>query len=196
MIDLPHEISAQDYAGQGVDSDREMIALNRQAISFARAAVEDYDISRAYFDPAGKVNGAASAKADALNRSYAKHLESLGEPSEMLDAKSMFELTGSRHYVSGLFTPGTTMLQPAAYVRALASGLRRDGVAVYENAPVLNFESENAGWGRMEAWGQPQAARHEGSRPTCESWHCNRLLLSLPSLFYLTQQRPWCHVWQ
>jgi glycine/D-amino acid oxidase-like deaminating enzyme len=146
MIDLPHEISAQDYAGQGVDSDREMIALNRQAIAFARAAVEDYDISRAYFDPAGKVNGAAGAKADGLNRSYARHLKSLGEPSEILDAKSMFELTGSRHYVSGLFTPGTTMLQPAGYVRALASGLRRDGVAIYENAPVLKFEGEGGSW--------------------------------------------------
>jgi glycine/D-amino acid oxidase-like deaminating enzyme len=146
MIDLPHEISARNYAGQGVDSDREMIALNRQAIAFARAAVEDYDIDRAYFDPAGKVNGAAGAKADDLNQSYARHLQSLGEVSERLDTKSMFELTGSRHYVSGLFTPGTTMLQPAGYVRAFASGLRRDGVAVYENAPVLQFASDGGGW--------------------------------------------------
>jgi glycine/D-amino acid oxidase-like deaminating enzyme len=146
MIDLPHEISAADYSGQGVNSDREMIALNRQAIAFAREAVEDYDINRAYSDPAGKVNGAASAKADSLNRSYFKHLQSLGEVSEMLDAKSMFELTGSRHYVSGLFTPGTKMLQPAGYVRALAGGLRRDGVAIYENAPVFKLESEGSGW--------------------------------------------------
>jgi glycine/D-amino acid oxidase-like deaminating enzyme len=146
MIDLPHVISAADYAGQGVSSDREMIALNRRAIAFAGAAVEEYDINRAYFDPAGKVNGAASAKADGLNRSYAKHLQSLGEVSEMLDAKSMFELTGSRHYVSGLFTPGTRMLQPAGYVRALASGLRQDSVAIYENAPVFKFAIEGSGW--------------------------------------------------
>jgi hypothetical protein len=39
-----------------------MIALNRHAIGFAREAVADYGIDRAnYFDPAGKVNGAASA---------------------------------------------------------------------------------------------------------------------------------------
>lgn len=146
MIDLPHEISAENYAGQSVDSDREMIALNRQAIAFARAAVEDYDINRAYFDSAGKVNGAASAKADGLNRGYANHLRRLGEESEILDAKSMFELTGSRHYVSGLFTPGATMLQPAGYVRALASGLRRDAVAIYENAPVLKLAQEGGSW--------------------------------------------------
>jgi glycine/D-amino acid oxidase-like deaminating enzyme len=146
MIDLPHEISGDNYAGQGLASDHQMIALNRQAIAFARAAVEDYDIDRAYFDPAGKVNGAAGAKGDGLNHSYAKHLESLGEVSETLDARSMFELTGSRHYVSGVFTPGTTMLQPAGYVRALACGLRRDGVAIYENAPVLQFTRESGDW--------------------------------------------------
>lgn len=146
MIDLPHEIATEDYVGQGVSSDRAVISLNRQAIAFARAAVEDYDINRAFFEPSGKVNGAASPKADGLTRSYATHLLRLGEMSEMLDTKAMFELTGSRHYVSGLFTPGTTMLQPAGYVRGFAGGLRRDGVAIYENTPVLEFESEDGSW--------------------------------------------------
>jgi glycine/D-amino acid oxidase-like deaminating enzyme len=146
MIDLPHEVSADDYAGQGVKSDREMIALNRRAIAFAKDAVEDYGIDRNYFDPAGKVNGAASARADGLNRSYAVHLSQLGEMSEMLDAKAMFVQTGSRHYVSGLFTPGTVMLQPAGYVRGLARGLRRDGTVICENAPVLKLASTGSGW--------------------------------------------------
>ena len=146
MIDLPHEIAGEDYAGQGVSSDREMIALNRHAIGFAKAMVEDYGIDRAYFDQAGKVNGAASPKADGLNRSYASHLKDLGEASEMLDAQAMHELTGSRHYVSGLYTPGTAMLQPAGYVRGLARGLRRDGIAVYENTPVLEIAGSGSGW--------------------------------------------------
>ncbi|MGB3388394.1 MAG: FAD-dependent oxidoreductase, partial [Pseudaminobacter sp.] len=59
MIDLPHDLSSEDYAGQGVESDRAMIALNRAAIAFARQAVEDYGIAPAFFDPIGKVNGAA-----------------------------------------------------------------------------------------------------------------------------------------
>jgi glycine/D-amino acid oxidase-like deaminating enzyme len=72
MIDLPHDLASEDYAGAG--DDRAMIALNRHAIGFAREAVEDYGIDRGLFDPAGKVNGAASAAADAHNRSYAAHL--------------------------------------------------------------------------------------------------------------------------
>jgi glycine/D-amino acid oxidase-like deaminating enzyme len=144
MIDLPHELTSDDYAGHG--DDRGMIALNREAIAFAKGAVQDYGINPAYFDPVGKVNGAASDTADALNRSYADHLTSLGEPNEGLDAKGMFDLTGSRHYVSGLYTPGTVMLQPAGFVRGFGEGLRAAGVGVWEQTPVTAFERTGSGW--------------------------------------------------
>ena len=55
-----------------------MIALNRAAISFAKECVEEYGIDPAYFDPAGKINGAASETARNLNVSYAAHLTELG----------------------------------------------------------------------------------------------------------------------
>jgi glycine/D-amino acid oxidase-like deaminating enzyme len=126
MIDLPHELTSDDYAGHG--DDHGMIALNRRAIAFAKGAVQEYGIDSTFFDPAGKVNGAASETADALNRSYADHLTSLGEPNERLDAQGMYALTGSRHYVSGLYTPGTVMLQPAGFVRGFGEGLRASGV--------------------------------------------------------------------
>ncbi|MBP1806189.1 NAD(P)/FAD-dependent oxidoreductase [Rubellimicrobium aerolatum] len=146
MIDLPHDLSSDDYAGHGVEADRAMIALNRRAIAFAGEAVERFGIPPAFFDRAGKVNGAASATADALNASYAAHLAQLGEPGERLDARGMRELTGSGHYVSGLFTPGTVMLQPAGYIRGLGEGLRRDGVMVAETTPVLKLERRGGGW--------------------------------------------------
>lgn len=146
MIDLPHDLSSDDYAGQGAESDRAMIALNRSAISFARDAVADYAIDPAFFDPAGKVNGAASASGDAHNQSYAAHLTQLGEPSERLDAQAMHALTGSRHYVSGLFTPGTVMLQPAGYIRALGAGLRQDGIGIYETTPVSSIARTGPDW--------------------------------------------------
>jgi glycine/D-amino acid oxidase-like deaminating enzyme len=146
MIDLPHELSADGYMAQGVNSDSKMIALNRKAIGFGKAAVEDYGIAPTYFDQVGKVNGAVGAKGDQHNRDYAKHLGKLNEASEMLDARAMFELTGSKHYVSGLYTPGTTMLQPAGYIRGLARGLRRDGVGIYEKAPALKIERQGESW--------------------------------------------------
>lgn len=144
MIDLPHELTSQDYAGSG--DDRAMIALNRQAQAFAAGAVEDYAINPAYFDRAGKINGAVSQTAQQHDHSYAQHLDQLGEAYELLDAQAMQQVTGSPHYQAGLYTPGTVMLQPAGYVRGLAAGLERDGVALYENSPVLGFQPEGQSW--------------------------------------------------
>lgn len=157
MIDLPHELTSDDYAGHG--DDRGMIALNRQAIGFARGAVADYGIKADYFDPMGKVNGAASDTADTLNRSYADHLTSLGEPNERLDAKGMQDLTGSRHYVSGLYTPGTVMLQPAGFVRGFGEGLRASGVGVWENTPVTAIARSGSGWSVTTTRGRVSAGR-------------------------------------
>ncbi|MEM9967249.1 MAG: FAD-binding oxidoreductase [Pseudomonadota bacterium] len=144
MIDLPHDLSSDHYAG-GAD-DRQMIDLNRRAIRFAQEAVADYQINPAYADPAGKINGAASAAGARHNQNYAKHLASLGEASEVLDAQSMRQVTGSAYYLSGLYTPGTLMLQPAGYVQGLASGLRRMGVKIHERTPVLGFERRGPDW--------------------------------------------------
>jgi len=144
MIDLPHELTSDDYSGGG--DDRAIIALNRKAIGFARGVVEEFGIDRNFFDPAGKINGAASDTADALNRSYAKHLDELGEANQILDAKAMTEVTGSRHYTSGVYTPGTVMLQPAGYIRGFGEGLRRAGIEVYEATPVTSMAQQGKAW--------------------------------------------------
>lgn len=143
MIDLPHELTSEDYAGAG--DDRKLIDLNRQAIAFGREAVSDYGIKADYFDACGKVNGAATASGDSHNASYAQHLATLGEPCELMDAKAMHELTGSRHYTSGLYTPGTVILQPAGYIRGLAKGLKSQ-MALHENSPVLGFDRIGVDW--------------------------------------------------
>lgn len=157
MIDLPHDLQSEDYAGAG--DDRAMIALNRHAISFAGEAVADYGIDPNFFDRAGKVNGAVGAAAEAHNRSFAEHLTTLGEPHEMLDAQAMREMTGSGHYRSGLYAPGTVMLQPAGYIRGLAAGLRRDGVTIFENTPATGFARAGAEWRVTVPKGSVTAAR-------------------------------------
>ncbi len=144
MIDLPHDLASDDYAGAG--DDRAVINLNRSAIQFAGEAVEEYGIDSNFFDRAGKVNGAVSETAQAHNESYAKHLSTLGETSETLDSQQMQELTGSTHYTSGLFTPGTVMLQPAGYIHGLANGLRTQGVTIHENSPVTALERHGPAW--------------------------------------------------
>lgn len=159
MIDLPHELTSHDYAGGNAGRDRELTRLNRHAIDFAGEAVKDYAIPEGYFRRAGKINGAASRVGLEANKSYAAHLSALKEPHELLDAKQMCAITGSGYYQGGLFTPGTAMLQPAGYIRGLAAGLERDGVTIFEKAPIIRFESSGSGWTLYTAGGALRASK-------------------------------------
>ncbi len=146
MIDLPHELTSSDYAGAGEAHDRTLTRLNRHAIDFAEAVCAEYGVPEGVFQRSGKINGAASAVGEAANRSYANHLKAMGEPHQMLDAQAMRQVTGSVYYASGLYTPGTAVIQPAAYIRGLAGGLEAQGVRVLESSPVTGFDSVGKAW--------------------------------------------------
>lgn len=47
---------------------------------------------------------------------------------------------------SGLYTPGTVMLQPAGFVRGFGEGLRAAGVGVWEQTPVTAIERTGSSW--------------------------------------------------
>ncbi|MES0827801.1 NAD(P)/FAD-dependent oxidoreductase [Ruegeria sp. SCP11] len=145
MIDLPHDLASDNYAGAGFDADRAAITLNRQAIAFASDVAAECDLPQEMFDPCGKFNAAATRSGDRHNRDFAAHLDRLGEPHTLYDRQQMQEITGSPHYTSGLFAPGTVMIQPAAFVRALSSRLAQN-IGVYENSPVIGFERQGNGW--------------------------------------------------
>jgi len=139
MIDLPHDLSSSDYGGS-FDEDKALTQENRHAIGFAADIAKDFEFGRDVFDLCGKINAAATQKGDKHNRDYAAHLSAMGEPSELLNADTMAKITGTSYYRSGLFTAGTAVIQPAAYVRGLADGLRHEGVQIFENSPVTALE--------------------------------------------------------
>jgi len=145
MIDLPHNLASKDYAGAH-ESDRRQISMNREAIAFATEAASELDMSKEAFTISGKINAAATGMGAAHNAAYADHLAELDEKRELLDGKGMQEICGSNYYLSGLFTPGTAMIQPALYVRQLTEGLATSGVTIYENSPVVELSKSAAGW--------------------------------------------------
>jgi glycine/D-amino acid oxidase-like deaminating enzyme len=159
MIDLPHDLTSSDYAGAGDSHDRQITQLNRRAIDFAAEAVRDYAIPAGYFQRSGKINAAASEAGFDANRSYATHLRQMGEAHEMLDARTLREITGSDYYRGGLYTPGTAMLQPAGYVQSFAAGLEREGVRIYENSPVQTIETAPEGWRLVTPGGEVRAQK-------------------------------------
>lgn len=139
MIDLPHDLSSSDYGGD-MDGDRTQIEDNRRALDFAQETAAAFGLPLEAINPVGKVNGAATAKGHQHNLDYKQHLDQLGEANTLLDAADMKTLTGTQYYQSGLFTPGTCMLQPAMFVRGVARGLRSNRVEIFENSPVLGLE--------------------------------------------------------
>lgn len=159
MIDLPHDLTSADYAGSGAARDRVLTKLNRLAINFAADVQREYGLPAGYFQRWGKINGAVSAVGEKANRTYAAHLAALNEPHALYDAQTMREVTGSTYYSSGLYTPGTALIQPAGYIRGLASGLVARNVRIFETSPVTAFESTGAGWLLTTPQGRVRASR-------------------------------------
>lgn len=157
MVDLPHDLTHNDYTALGDPAHD--IAINRCGIAFAAQAAEEYGLSDEAFTPSGKVNAAASAKGSALNATYVRHLTALGEPFETLDAAAMARLTGTDYYRSGVFTPGTAVIQPALFVRGVADGLRAAGVSIHELSPVVGLTRNGKDWRAVTPDGQVTAPR-------------------------------------
>lgn len=158
MIDLPHDLSSDTYAGTATEADQAETVLNRRAIAFAAEVAEEDKLPQEVFNPCGKINAAATSAGDQHNREYGMHLDSMGESYRLLDAKEMSELTGIHYYASGLFTPGTVILQPAAYIRGLAGGLKSK-VSIYEQSPVLEITEQPDGWVLKTSEGKVSAGR-------------------------------------
>lgn len=155
MIDLPHELNSEGYTGAQGAQIRE-IQLNRMGISYAAELAKRYQMPQAVFDACGRVTGAATESGMRHLKDYQQQLNTLDEPSRWIEAAELMDMTGTGFYQRGLFTPGAAVIQPAAYVRALAMGLSRQA-QIYENTPVIGFESTSKGWTLTTPRGQLKA---------------------------------------
>ena len=145
MIDVPHDLTSSDYSGNTESNLRE-IRLNRAGIDYAKDASDAYAMSYEAFRLSGKINGAITPRGFEHNTGYAAHLDKLSEPYQRLDAAAMKSITGSDSYIDGLYSPGTAMIQPALFIRSLASGIETSRVKIYENTPVIELKREGSVW--------------------------------------------------
>ncbi|CUX70840.1 MULTISPECIES: FAD-binding oxidoreductase [Agrobacterium] len=145
MIDVPHNLASGEYSSGAADATKLEMEQNRSAIKFSTEAAAEYGMSRQTFDPAGKINAAATARGLKLNQSFGLSLKNTGEKHRFLDAAEMRALTGSDYYLGGLYTPGAVLIQPADYIRELAAGLSPK-VDLFENSPVTALRHENHIW--------------------------------------------------
>ena len=145
IIDLPHEVSSEDYGGSDSDERRHDIKVHRIAIALARDLAVEKGWGKDIFDPCGKYNVAMGPQGDKHVVSYAKQLDQVKEEYRLLDAKEIAAVTGTSSFTSAIFTPGTVIIQPAAYIRGLADSFG-GSVKLFENTPALSFERQGASW--------------------------------------------------
>lgn len=158
VIDLPHEVSSDDYAGGDTGGTRRQIELNRTAIALVRDVAEESGCGRDVFDPCGKFNVAMSEQGDAHIASYARQLDALNEPYRLLDADATSNVMGTRAFTSSIYMPGTAIIQPVAYARAFAASLRAP-VQLYENTPAVSIEKLGGAWRVKTPKGSVTAAK-------------------------------------
>ncbi|MBK4993104.1 FAD-binding oxidoreductase [Pseudomonas sp. S37] len=145
IIDLPHEVSAEGLGGGSLDRARRDIKLYRTAIELGRELAEEHGWGREVFDPCGRFSVARGIQGDEHILSYGKQLDALGEQYTLLDRQAISDVTGSPAYTSGMFMPGTVMIQPADYIRRMADTFK-DPVQVYEQTPALSFKNVGGAW--------------------------------------------------
>ena len=145
IIDLPHEVSSEDYGGAALGKARDAITLQRRALDFAKEFAGEEGLGREVLDPCGRYTLAVSAEGERHIADYAAQLVRLGEPHQPLDRAAATEITGSAAFSAGLYMPGTVIVQPAAYIRALADSLHPP-MRLFERSPALSFERQGAGW--------------------------------------------------
>lgn len=145
MIDLPHDLASDDYGGDQA-KDRHQIQFNRAGIDYAAQIATSAEMPPEAFSKTGKINAAASERGLQHNQAYARHLESLGEPFDFLDASQMQGITGISYYRGGLFTPGAAMIQPALFIRQAAASLVSNRVRLFEHSPVTALSRSGDGW--------------------------------------------------
>lgn len=141
MIDLPHDLSSGAYGGKEA-TDQAQIRLNRAGIAYAAEMASEYGLGPKVFNPSGKVNAAATSRGERHNRDYARHLATLGEAYAWRDAADMQAMTGTDYYLSGIYTPGCAVIQPAGFVHGVADGLASNRVQLCEDSPVVSLERQ------------------------------------------------------
>jgi len=158
IIDLPHEVSSDDFSGESENKFKQSVLIQRSAIALAAEMAEEGGWGRDIFDRCGRYSVAISPEGDRHLVDYAGQLSRMGEDHRLLSAREIGAVTGSPAYTCGLFTPGTVIIQPAAYIRAVADGLN-DPIRLFERTPALSFERRKTGWLVKTPQGSVQAEK-------------------------------------
>lgn len=135
LIDIPHNVGSS--MAELHDAQRHL-RLARAAIASIKSVVEKHRIA-CDWSAAGKFHAAVSkAGAAQILKPTMAMLEALHQPYEWLEGQALHERLGFSHFKTGIYTPGTVLLNPAAYCHGAADNLPSN-VTLYEHTPVTHI---------------------------------------------------------
>lgn len=135
-IDLAHNPRNKHFAEDHRGNEEEL-HVNTEGIAYMRSAVEELEVE-CDWDASGKYHAAATARGQRCLQDMSEALTKIGKKHRWVSADEIQAVTGSKHYVQAVHTPGTVLIQPAKYLVGLMEKLP-DNVSVYEKTPVTDI---------------------------------------------------------
>eukprot|EP00903_Cladosiphon_okamuranus_P005212 g5210.t1 len=141
VIDQPHK---RDLESPDNDHKRKLVNLNRAAIDYLEAQVEQYDID-CQWSRAGKYQAAVGTRGENFLSHYEELLKGFGEDYKKFSRSELKEVFGTDYYSSAIYTPGGTLMQPAALMRGLADNMP-ENARIAEQTPVTRITRSPEGF--------------------------------------------------
>ena len=134
-------------ARHGIATAKSMHDLGLEAIEHVGELVSDYGIENADYRRTGSLRCAHNeVSLAALKRETEWLRNALGDCAcSILSREMMAEETGSRDFVGGMLNAHGGVIHPLNFAFGFAAGLKRAGVAIFEDSSVLRIRREGSG---------------------------------------------------
>lgn len=133
-IDIPHSVGSTVAELRTADNYKRLLQAGTADL---KALVLHHRIACDWREQ-GKFQAAVSPELTPAMQAYARALETLKVPFELLDKAALAKRLGTGYYGLGIFSPGCVLLNPAALTRGLADHLPAN-VSLFERTPALDF---------------------------------------------------------
>src|SRR5262245_17508301 len=174
-----------------------MYEIAHESTDIVEELVSEFGITSAALTRTGQVKAAhneTTLKAAIDEASWMKR--EMGDAEvRILDAKGVRDETGSDVFVGGVLNPGSGGIHPLNYVRGLADGVARRGVAIFQDTPVLKVRRDERGIVAETPQGSVRAkqaiiATNSYSDLTDATRHMQRTLIPFRSAIVATDTLP------
>ena len=135
-IDLAHNPRNKHFA-EDTRGNEEEFHVNSEGIAYMQSTVEDLGVE-CDWDASGKYHAAATPRGQQCLQDMSEALTKIGQEHRWVSEREIQDVTGSKHYLQAVHTPGTVLIQPAKYLVGLVKKLPGN-VEVFEKTPITDI---------------------------------------------------------